>query len=52
MAMLKSLEDLKLIQLDETEEISTQKSGYKNHSKKIALTIGYFLGVKEEYLYT
>lgn len=51
MAMLKSLEDLKLIQLDENEEIQTQKSGYKNHSKKIALTIGYLLGVKEEYLY-
>ena len=51
MTVLKSFEDLKLFHSDESEEVTIQKSGYKNHSKNIALTIGYLLGVKEEYLY-
>lgn len=51
MTVLKSFEDLKLFHSDENEEVTIQKSGYKNHSKNIALTIGYLLGVKEEYLY-
>lgn len=51
MTTIKSLEDLKEIQFEENDDATFTKSGYKNHSKRLALTIGYLLGVKEEFLY-
>lgn len=44
-----TLEDLQSINFDEGELVK-DRSGYRNYSKRIALIIGYLLGVKEEYL--
>ena len=43
------LEDLQYITID-GDEIVSDKSGYRNFSKDIALTIGYLLGVREDFL--
>ncbi len=43
------LEDLQNLTIED-EEIVPDKSGYRNYSKDIALTIGYLLGVREDFL--
>jgi len=51
MGTLNSLSDLDEIIIEDEEIIvQTDKSQYRNHSKKTAVTIGFLLGVKQEYL--
>lgn len=46
----KRLEDLSNINFDEELEDYADKSKFKNYSKKTAITIGYLLGVRQEFL--
>ena len=48
----KRLEDLSNINFDEELEDYADKSKFKNYSKKTAITIGYLLGVRQEFLET
>lgn len=49
---MKRLEDLSNINFDEELEDYADKSKFKNYSKKTAITIGYLLGVRQEFLET
>lgn len=48
----KRLEDLSNINFDEELEDYSDKSKFQNYSKKTAITIGYLLGVRQEFLET
>ena len=59
MARILNLEDLKSIDFDgldpeqpegEGQKLIKDKSDYKNYSKSIAVTVGYLLGVEDDYL--
>lgn len=52
MDTITSLEDLKNIDFQELEEAPVDKSAFRNHSKCIAFTVGYLLGVREDFLAT
>lgn len=52
MTILNNLQDLKNIEIQEELENTVDKSAFRNYSKRTALTIGYLLGVKENYLQT
>lgn len=52
METIRDFEELSHIDFDSEGKETVDKSGYRNYSKEIALTIGYLLGVKDEFLST
>ena len=46
---LNNLEELQNIEFEDSE-LENDRSGFRNYSKRIAVIIGYMLGVKDEYL--
>lgn len=52
METIRDFEELSQINFDSEENNRVDKSAFRNYSKEIALTIGYLLGVKDEFLST